>query len=65
MIEKKLHNSPLESGHCACSRRINRPVEKISRPSGKKAKRGVIGRWLDRLAKVNEREFGSGGPCCH
>ena len=28
--------------------------------------KGFIGRYLDRLARSNEKEFGSGGPtCCH
>lgn len=27
--------------------------------------KGIIGRYLDRLAKANEREFGKGGGCCH
>lgn len=27
--------------------------------------KGAFGRWLDRLARQNESEFGSGGPKCH
>ncbi|MBU4567216.1 MAG: YHS domain-containing protein [Proteobacteria bacterium] len=27
--------------------------------------KGWWGRFLDRLAKANEKEFGEGGPSCH
>lgn len=27
--------------------------------------KGRWGRFLDRLAKANEKEFGAAGPCCH
>ena len=27
--------------------------------------KGRWGRFLDRLAKANEKEFGASGPCCH
>ena len=64
MTEEKLQNSSMESGHCTCSQSMNRPSEKASRPMGKKAKKGIFGRWLDRLGRVNEKEFGSNGPTC-
>jgi Cu+-exporting ATPase len=28
-------------------------------------KKGVIGRFLDRLAQANEKAYGGGGPSCH
>lgn len=28
-------------------------------------RKGVLGRFLDRLISANEKEFGSKGPCCH
>jgi YHS domain-containing protein len=27
--------------------------------------RNFVERFLDRLVRSNEREYGSGGPCCH
>ena len=27
--------------------------------------KGRWGRFLERLAKANEKEFGASGPCCH
>lgn len=32
----------------------------------KKARtKGAIGRWLNKMAKANEKAFGPKGPCCH
>jgi YHS domain-containing protein len=36
----------------------------LSQPCCAKPK-GWWGRYLDRLTKANDREFGEGGPCCH
>ena len=33
--------------------------------SGPGKKKGWFGRYLDRMAKVNEKEFGCGGHTCH
>ena len=27
--------------------------------------KGRWGRWLDRVARSNEKQFGKKGPCCH
>ena len=51
-----LSGKSIEAGHEA---RNSDKVRSVKR-------RGLIGRWLDRLTKANEREFGGNGPsCCH
>ena len=52
---------------CAASREGNKESRRSPIVSGNRnlASKGPIGRWLDRLAGINEREFGSRGPCCH
>lgn len=39
------------------------PAKYLKRKPGKR--KGFFGRYLDRLAKANEQEFGYGGPKCH
>ena len=49
----------------ACRRAFEADPEKYLTPRPTK-KKGWFGKWLDRMAKSNEKEFGSAGPkCCH
>lgn len=50
---------------CNCCCRLETVPEAVAKemPRPKKPK-GIFGRFLDRLAKANEREFGSDGPSC-
>ena len=49
----------------ACRRAFEADPEKYLKPKPAK-KKGLIGRYLDRLARTNQKEFGSAGPrCCH
>ena len=48
-----------------CLKSFEADPEKYLKPKPAK-KKGWFGRYLDRMAKVNEKEFGSQGPrCCH
>ena len=48
-----------------CLKSFEDDPEKYLKPKPAK-KKGWFGRYLDRMAKVNEKEFGSQGPrCCH
>jgi YHS domain-containing protein len=42
-------------------------LEAFQKNPGKYLKpKGVVGRFIERLARSNQQEFGSGGPsCCH
>lgn len=42
-----------------CKASFNRKPEKHLR------ERGKFGRWLERIARANEEEFGSKSPKCH
>ena len=48
-----------------CRKAFEADPEKYLHPKPKK-KKGWFGRYLDRMAKINEKEFSSHGPhCCH
>jgi YHS domain-containing protein len=47
-----------------CRRAFEADPEKYLKPKHPK-KKGWFGRYLDRLAKVNEKEFGCSGAKCH
>ena len=48
-----------------CLKSFEADPEKYLNPKPAK-KKGWFGRYLDRMAKINEKEFGSQGPsCCH
>jgi YHS domain-containing protein len=46
----------------ACRETFERNPEKYLGP---KKPKGWIGRYLERLTKANQSEFGGGGPSCH
>ena len=48
-----------------CLKLFEADPEKYLHPKPEK-KKGWFGRYLDRMAKINEKEFGKEGPhCCH
>lgn len=47
-----------------CRRAFEADPEKYLKPKPAK-KKGWFGRYLDRMAKTNEKEFGCAGPRCH
>jgi Cu+-exporting ATPase len=48
-----------------CLKSFEADPEKYLKPKPAK-KNGWFGRYLDRMAKINEKEFGKEGPhCCH
>ncbi len=48
-----------------CLKSFEADPEKYLDPKPAK-KKGWFGRYLDRMAKINKKEFGSTGPsCCH
>ena len=48
-----------------CLKSFEADPDKYLKPKPAK-KKGRFARYLDRMAKINEKEFGSGGPrCCH
>ncbi|MFH1090703.1 MAG: LDCC motif putative metal-binding protein [Pseudomonadota bacterium] len=69
MTSHEHHNGQHEGcGQCS---EVNQRVQfaaknKKTENGASKKPKGFIGRFLDRLTKANEREFGRGGPsCCH
>ncbi|MFH1490022.1 MAG: YHS domain-containing protein [Pseudomonadota bacterium] len=48
----------------ACRRAFEADPKKYLEPKPVK-KKGWVGRYLDRIAKTNEKEFGCAGPRCH
>ena len=48
----------------ACRRAFEADPEKYLKPKPTK-KKGWFGRYLERMAKANEKEFGCAGPSCH
>ena len=47
-----------------CRRAFEGDPEKYLKPRPAK-KKGWFGRYLERMAKINEKEFGCDGPRCH
>jgi len=48
-----------------CLKSFEADPEKYLHPKPAK-KKGWFGRYLDKMAKINEKEFGKDGPhCCH
>ena len=48
-----------------CLKSFEADPEKYLKPEPAK-KKGWFGKYLDRMAKINEKEFGKDGPhCCH
>ena len=47
-----------------CRRAFEANPEKYLKPKSTK-KKGWLGRYLDRMARSNEKEFGCAGPKCH
>lgn len=48
----------------ACRKAFEADPDRYLKPTTGK-KKGWFGRYLDRMAKVNEKEFGCGGHTCH
>jgi YHS domain-containing protein len=48
----------------ACRRAFEKNPDKYLAAKASK-KKGWFGRFLERMAKVNEKEFGCSGPKCH
>ncbi len=48
----------------ACRRAFEADPKKYLEPRPVK-KKGWLGRYIQRMAKTNEEEFGGGGPRCH
>lgn len=65
------YNNQNSNNHCSFCSGVNDRVrfsanqDKEESPTTRNKKKGFIGRFLERLEKANEKEFGSGGPCCH
>ena len=47
-----------------CRKAFEADPDKYLEPKSAK-KKGWFGRYLDRMAKSNEKEFGCSGPTCH
>ena len=49
----------------ACRSAFEANPEKYLKTKATTKKKGWFGRYLERMAKVNEEEFGCSGPSCH